>query len=701
MPEQSGFKDGGEVRVLTSAPSVVKAIKDGDQHKLLVLGAPFGSPSDKDKDGEYFSRNTDFMVDPGDRRPVIYMHGVDPDGKAMQKPERLGLATVKNVNSSGLWFEATVDYTKELGKRLWDRAQKGRVRASTGAIAHLFRKAGDGEILTWAIGELSLLDVGAKRRPANDKALALALKSVYSDAELEYPKAFVEADEAGAGAEKRHSVDTETERGMRKADAPVAAPEEAPQPPPPSSGLNFVVVDQEGMFVVYLADESGAPSGNPVGAHLTQEEADAEVAALMAAPKPEEAPPEEAEKPPVPPAKATKEIAMDDTVKAVLEALKAEKDAEKAQAEAEAKIRADERAKVEGELKSKAPAWKGGFATLNIAGKDSKNEATDAFLYWLRTGDAVAAKGQLKAAMQEDNSSEGGFLVPVDFYDQIVAKRNELSIVRKAGARVTQTSRDSIQIPTEGTATTTFVATAEEANYNQNEPVLDPITVQVFKWTKLILVSNELLSDQAANLEQFIAIDLAQKMAMTENRYAMRGTGSSQHLGIFTTDAAYAPTEHSLTSDGLTGALTYANFVAGAYKLNAEYRENASWFMHNQSEGELRGLVAATFPQFPTMGMPAMGEGYKLTGLLDRPLYNQRNIEVASDVADSDDVTTYLAAFGDMSYYALVERSGLEVSRNPYLYQLSDQTGIFAKFRQGGAPLQGEAFVLFKGVVNT
>lgn len=412
---------------------------------------------------------------------------------------------------------------------------------------------------------------------------------------------------------------------------------------------------------------------------------------------------------------------MDQTpevTKAVLDALDAREAGKKAEAEKVADIRADERAKAEAEFAAKAPAWKGGFATKKIVGKnDPKSERNDAVLHWLRTGDILAAKAEgyaqtdevtlfggqeyaMKAAMQEDNSSEGGFLVPVDFFDQIVAKRNELAIMRQAGCRVIQTSRDSIQIPTEGTATTTFVSTAEEANANENEPVLDPITVSVIKWTKYLLVSNELLADQASNLEQFIAIDLAQKMAMTENRYACRGTGSSQHLGVFTTDAAYAPTEHALTSDHLTGALTYANFVAGAFKLNAEYRANSSWIMHNQSEGELRGLVAATFPQFPA-GSAASGQALKMAQLLDRPIYNQRNVEVASDVVDSDDVTTYVAALGDFSYYALVERAGLEVSRNPWLYQVSDQTGIFAKFRQGGAPLQGEAFVLFRDIINT
>lgn len=656
----SEFKDGGGVQVLYSRPSAVKAVEENGEHKLLILGAPFGSPADKDHDGEYFSKRTDFMVEQGDRRPVVYMHGLGPNGKPLERPEAVGKAVVKNTNNSGLWFEATVDYTKDLGRRLWDKAKTGKVRASTGAVAHLFRKAEDGEIMTWAIGELSLLDLGMFRRPANDKALAIALKSVYSDAELDYPEAFVEAEKAGADAVIPDGVDTAKE-----------------------SEMSSVIVEQDGMFVVFAADEQGEPVGDPIGAHLTLEEAVAEKDGLTA-PVAEEEEPDEV------PAK-TEETPMEvnETVAAVLEALKAQKEAEQEAEEAEEQIRADERAKVEAEIKAKTPAWKGGFAFPTVSGNDSTNEATDAFLYYLRTGDRIAAK----AALQEGTSSEGGFLVPDDFYARIIARRNERSFVRQLGALVITTSRDVVDIPVEGTATTTFVGTAEESNYDQNEVVFDPLSVTVHKFTKFALASNELLADQAANLDEFIMLDFAEKMAMTENRYVAVGSGSTQHWGVFTTDASYAPAIYSLTSDQATAAAV----VGSLYTLPAEYRENSAWLMNGVTEGEIRAIKDDTYWAFPS-GNSAGGQGFKINSLMDRPLFNQRNISAVSD--GTSDAQVRIWAVGDFSKYAIVERAGLEVSRNPYLYQLSDQTAIFAKFRQGGAPMIAEAFVLAETTVN-
>jgi HK97 family phage major capsid protein len=47
--------------------------------------------------------------------------------------------------------------------------------------------------------------------------------------------------------------------------------------------------------------------------------------------------------------------------------------------------------------------------------------------------------------------------------------------------------------------------------------------------------------------------------------------------------------------------------------------------------------------------------------------------------------------FANLNYYALVERRGLTISRNPYLYQANGQIGIFCSVRFGGAVLQSEA----------
>lgn len=227
----------------------VKAITEGGEHKLLVLGAPFGSPEDLDWDGQFFSAKTDFMLDVGETRPVLYMHGRGPEGKPLQSPEVVGKATVLKKDEKGLWFEVILDVTKALGKRLWEKALKGLVRASTGCVAHLFREGAKGEILKWNIGELSLLDLGHNRKPANDNAIAVALKSVYEDADLKFPEEYGEGSEELVPDSVEPEAESEPEVTVAEYAATVlawhdsmarllamaesAAPEPAPEPEAP------------------------------------------------------------------------------------------------------------------------------------------------------------------------------------------------------------------------------------------------------------------------------------------------------------------------------------------------------------------------------------------------------------------------------------------------------------------------------------
>ena len=187
----------------------VVVIKTDDGWRLSVLGAPYGGPNDgKDEDGEYFSKETDFMLNEGDQRPVLYFHGRDELGSPTTRPEVIGRATVSRRDDKGLWFEVILDKAKEFSKRIYEAALAGLARASTGSINYLVRRAADGELLSWPIGELTLIDRSDLRRPANELAVA-HLKSAYSQSGIEYPEAFAKSEELEASARERNLTDRE------------------------------------------------------------------------------------------------------------------------------------------------------------------------------------------------------------------------------------------------------------------------------------------------------------------------------------------------------------------------------------------------------------------------------------------------------------------------------------------------------------
>jgi HK97 family phage major capsid protein len=80
----------------------------------------------------------------------------------------------------------------------------------------------------------------------------------------------------------------------------------------------------------------------------------------------------------------------------------------------------------------------------------------------------------------------------------------------------------------------------------------------------------------------------------------------------------------------------------------------------------------------------------QMVGDFPFPLWNKPVFLSDSAVAIATTAKTIM--FGNWNYYGLVERRGLTISRNPYLYQANGQIGIFCSVRFGGAVLQAEAF---------
>jgi hypothetical protein len=170
---------------------------EGKGKALRILGVPFGGHKNgKDEDGEYFSPRTNIALRVGDSVPVYYNHGLTPRGTRILNPEPLTWAKYTGVDGKGHWFD--VDDMPDdvpLGKRIINAVTNGLGKASSGAINYLVRKVQEtGEILNWPVGDLSVIDQGPGRQPANQLA-TVALKSAFDNAGIEFPEAFLKSGE--------------------------------------------------------------------------------------------------------------------------------------------------------------------------------------------------------------------------------------------------------------------------------------------------------------------------------------------------------------------------------------------------------------------------------------------------------------------------------------------------------------------------
>jgi HK97 family phage major capsid protein len=240
------------------------------------------------------------------------------------------------------------------------------------------------------------------------------------------------------------------------------------------------------------------------------------------------------------------------------------------------------------------------------------------------------------------------------------------------------TDRDVFNIPTEGTALTKFGIVSEEGAISgqQEEPTFGQAAVEMYKFMKLIKVSDELLEDYNSGLEGFLSDAIGRAWAITENYYVQVGTGSSQPQGVFVGGTA------GLTLDA-AGAIGVTEIPELLGKLKVAYRSGAVVLMNRTTAAYLRGLTGSAFQFGPvpissiTVGGEDLGLGY--------PVFPT---EDAAEIGAGNKPLL----FGNFALYGWVRNRSLRVKRLVELYAGNGQVGILAQFRCGGEVLQGEAF---------
>ena len=199
----------------------ILAVKVAGDWELDVLAIPFDTV---DSDRQYFDANTEIMAESFKTPLIAYYHGINPNGEEMQAaPEAIGKALNVEKRADGWHVRVLLDKTKEFAKRIWEAARNGIAAASSGSIAHLARlevngklmpydKNRPGRIAVWPFAELSLIDIGEGRAPANPYALALpVMKSRYQQAGINPPDIADEPEPEAAvsgGEEKPEPIKT-------------------------------------------------------------------------------------------------------------------------------------------------------------------------------------------------------------------------------------------------------------------------------------------------------------------------------------------------------------------------------------------------------------------------------------------------------------------------------------------------------------
>jgi HK97 family phage major capsid protein len=357
------------------------------------------------------------------------------------------------------------------------------------------------------------------------------------------------------------------------------------------------------------------------------------------------------------------------------------KEREEAEAVKAAQLKAIEDAKAEGakaaieELEKSGQLKKVHYHTVDKI--DDDNDGVGAFKAWMQTGQVNHGLREPDSIMQSIKSTsgvvnlttgdEGGYLVPDPLLDRIIAKRDLASWVRQAPCQHFTTDSDHLLVPVEDTRMADASSTSESAGYtNETTGTLAQKDLALVKYTKYWKVSEEFMGVRNSNWEGWFAGAVARVEAGTENSVATANI----------LDGSGATAGNTATT---TAAISAADLSALIGKLTNGYNTGPSecgFLMKNATKWDIKGVSGSNF-QF--MATPQSGDFYGY------PAY-------VSDDMPAMTTGLYSVVFGNFYYFGVLEKPGIVIQRNPYLYMANGQIGIFAKFFRAYDVLQSEAF---------
>lgn len=297
----------------------------------------------------------------------------------------------------------------------------------------------------------------------------------------------------------------------------------------------------------------------------------------------------------------------------------------------------------------------------------ASNEYKNAMLKALRTNFK-----QIDNVLQEGVDEQGGYLVPEEYDRRLIDVLTEENIMRGLATTITTSGQHKINIA----ATKPAASWIEEGGaLTFGDATFDQIYLDAYKLHVAIKVTEELLYDNAFNLENYIITQFGKALANAEEDAFLNGDGTGKPTGIF----------HPTKGGQIYGAtakdkIVTDDIISLIYSLKRPYRKNASFIMNDQTLCDLRKLKDNN-GQYLWQPSVQMGEPDRILG------YAVRTSQFAPTAAAGKP----LMAFGDYTYYNIGDRGTRSFAELRELFAGNGMIGYVAKERVDGKLVLPEA----------
>ena len=281
--------------------------------------------------------------------------------------------------------------------------------------------------------------------------------------------------------------------------------------------------------------------------------------------------------------------------------------------------------------------------------------------------------------LEEKTDANGGYLVPDEWDKRLIDTLSEENIMRNLGTTITTSGEHKINIA----ATKPAASWIEEGGaLTFGDATFAQIILDAHKLHVAIKVTEELLYDNAFNLESYIIDQFGKAIANAEEDAFLNGDGDGKPTGLFEA----ATTVNTVTTAGNT--IASDDVISLVYSLKRPYRRNASFIINDQTLAAIRKLKDLNNAYMWQPSYQA-GEPDKLLG------YTLHTSPYVQTMAAGKP----FLAFGDYSYYNIGDRGSRSVQELKELFAGNGMVGYVMKERVDGKLVLNEAvkFLKMKG----
>jgi HK97 family phage major capsid protein len=317
------------------------------------------------------------------------------------------------------------------------------------------------------------------------------------------------------------------------------------------------------------------------------------------------------------------------------------------------------------------------------------DDFTKAYARWIKTGDQGGIKHlqsdeissgpvfTIKASNATDmnvgTASDGADAVPTGHYQQIIARRDDMMLATRLGVRNIPGKGTTVNVPIDNEADGEFVATNEAAAADLDAPALGAVAMTLVKYTKKVLLSNELLIDEDSQLLSFLSEWVGRGMAKTHNSLLLTEAASGgTNLKTFAGASAIAAGEpQDMVFNG-----DLSNYLDDS--------QSVAWVTRASTHGMIAKLQGSEFI-YQNTPQGTSGNGVPSRGtLLGYPVHYSAATPAA---------TTGLKSifFGNWYYVGVRNEPEFTVLRDPYSNAATGQLTVHYYFRTVYKTLIAEA----------